>query len=405
MIDSSTHRILVVAASVTLAFLGGCGGGGGSSGSAPPPAIAQNVQPVTVDAGPAGIPDLLFTSVTVCTAGGGTQCQTIDHIQVDTGSVGLRIISSVLSSALPLQQQLDASGNPLVECAQFADGFAWGPVKVADIHIAGEQASSVPIQVIGDPAFATIPSSCSGVGPPENTVEAFGANGLLGIGLFVQDCGSGCGQGAIPGTYYSCNAAGCQPTQVALVRQVQNPAAMFGTDSNGVIVELPAVPSAGVATINGSLIFCIGTQANNGLGSATALSVDPDTGNLTTRYNNKPYVDSYVDSGSSALFFGNGAFPSCTGSGSGLYCPAQTQSLSATLQGVNGAVVAVNFSVGNADQLFDANPSYYAFSNLAGPNPDASSFAWGLPFFFGRSVYTAIEGRSTPAGPGPYVAF
>jgi len=28
-----------------------------------------------------------------------------------------------------------------------------------------------------------------------------------------------------------------------------------------------------------------------------------------------------------------------------------------------------------------------------------------LPFFFGRNVFTAIEGRNTPAGPGPYWAF
>ena len=405
MSDPSMYRCLVVAASVTLAFLGGCGGGGGSGGSASPPAIAQNVHPVTVDAGPAGIPDLLFTSVTVCTAGGGTQCLTIDHIQVDTGSSGLRIISSVLTPAMSLRQQLDANGNPLVECAQFADGFAWGPVKIADVHIAGEQASSVPIQVIGDPAYATIPSSCSGVGPPENTVETFGANGLLGVGLFLQDCGSSCNQITIPGAYYGCDAAGCQPTRVALAGQVQNPVGMFATDNNGVIVELPAVPSAGAATVSGSLIFGIGTQGNNGLGSVTTLGVDPNTGNLTTLYDNQTYANSYIDSGSSALFFGNNAFPGCTGPGSGLYCPAAAQNLSATLQGVNRATSAVTFGVGNADHLFAANPSYYAFSDLAGPNPDPSSFAWGLPFFFGRSVFTAIEGRSTPAGPGPFIAF
>jgi hypothetical protein len=38
---------------------------------------------------------------------------------------------------------------------------------------------------------------------------------------------------------------------------------------------------------------------------------------------------------------------------------------------------------------------------------DASvpGFDWGLPFFFGRTIYTAIENQSTPAGAGPYVAF
>jgi hypothetical protein len=53
--------------------------------------------------------------------------------------------------------------------------------------------------------------------------------------------------------------------------------------------------------------------------------------------------------------------------------------------------------------LFGSNNT--AFSNLAGPSIGPTNFDWGLPFFFGRSVYTAIEGRSTSAGFGPYVAF
>ncbi len=83
------------------------------------------------------------TSVTVCAPGSSTNCQTIDNILVDTRSWGLRPISSVLSPALSLPQQFDASGNPLLECAQFAEGFSWGPVKLVDMQIAGEQAKSL----------------------------------------------------------------------------------------------------------------------------------------------------------------------------------------------------------------------------------------------------------------------
>jgi hypothetical protein len=57
---------------------------------------------------PDGVPDLVFTTVTICAPGSTTNCQTIDHVQVDTGSVGLRIISSVLASGLALPQQQDA---------------------------------------------------------------------------------------------------------------------------------------------------------------------------------------------------------------------------------------------------------------------------------------------------------
>src|SRR5262249_35406375 len=246
---------------------------------------------------------------------------------------GLRIIASVLSPALSLPPQNDANGNPLAECAQFADGFSWGAVRMADIKIVGEQASSVPIQIIADSAFPAVPASCSNTGPPENTVQDFGANGLLGVGLFVQDCGGACAQVAIPGTYYICPAAGCQPTKVPVASQLQNPAAMFPADNNGVVVQLPSIPAAGAATANGSLIFGIGTQMNNGLGGATVLTVNSQTGNIVTTFNNKMYANSFIDAGSSVLFFEINAYPLCTGIASGFYCPPTTQNLAATLQG------------------------------------------------------------------------
>jgi hypothetical protein len=79
------------------------------------------------------------------------------------------------------------------------------------------------------------------------------------------------------------------------------------------------------------------------------------------------------------------------------------QNLTATLRGTNGAAANVNFSVANGEMLL-MNPNLYAFNDLAGPN-DTTTFAWGMPFFYGRSVFTAIEGRSTPVGVGPFYAF
>jgi hypothetical protein len=394
-------RALATVALIGLALsLAGCGGGGGGGGMAAP----QNIQPVSVDAGPAGIANILFVSVTVCTPGSMNNCQTIDHVQVDTGSAGLRLIASVLSPALALPQQTAADGNPLVNCIQFVDGFSWGPVKLADLHIAGEQATSLPVQIIGDPTFPSIPASCSSSGPPENTVPAFGANGIVGLGQFLQDCGSACVQAALPGFYYSCPAAGCAPIQVPLAEQVQNPVARFSVDNNGTVIELGSVPAAGAASATGSLIFGIGTQSNNGLGSAKVLTTDPVTGYIATLFNNQTYTTSYIDSGSSAFFIGTMLYPICTGTGAGFYCPATTENLAATLEGVNGNSAAVNFSIVNADQAFAANPSFYAFDNLGIPGGD-TVFAWGMPFFYGRNVYTAIETKSTPGGMGPYVAF
>lgn len=65
----------------------------------------------------------------------------------------------------------------------------------------------------------------------------------------------------------------------------------------------------------------------------------------------------------------------------------------------------MGFSVANADQLFAANETFNAFDDLAGPSGDTTTFAWGATFFYGRTVYTAIEQRTTPAGKGPFFAF
>ena len=406
MIEAASRMLLVAFAVAVLLGLSGCGGGGGggSSSSSSSSAPTQNTQSIVVDGGPEQVPNFIFVSVTVCVPG-SSNCQTIDHVQVDTGSSGLRLLASVISPTLSLPQQTDTNGNPVVECAQFADGFSWGPVKMADIHIAGEQANSVPIQIIGDASFAAIPSSCSNSGPPENTVADFGANGLLGVGLFAQDCGGGCAQSAIPGTYYNCAMNPCRPIALALTQQLQNPVALFASDNNGVIIQLPSVPAAGAASVSGTMIFGIGTQANNGLGSATVLTTDPNRGTITTTYNGRTLTNSYIDSGSNLIFFGTSDFPACTGIARGFYCPPAMQSLSATLHGATQGSANVDFSVANADQLFAANPSFNAFDDIAAPAGDSITFAWGVPFFYGRTVYTAIEQRATPSGKGPYFAF
>ena len=255
-------QILALASAVALlAFLPGCGGSGHAK-NAPP----NNIQPVVVSSGPTGnYANGLFTSVTVCAPGTST-CQNINNVLVDTGSYGLRVLSSALTVALP--QQKDGNGNSVVECAQFSLGITWGPVKTADLKIAGEQASSIPIQVIGDPAFSTVPTNCSNVGTPQDNLQSLQANGILGVGSFLQDCGSSCattGSGN-PGLYYGCAGSSCQVIAESTNNQVRNPVAAFN-DNNGVIIDLPAA-SGSAPSLSGSLIFGIGTQSNNSLGSA-----------------------------------------------------------------------------------------------------------------------------------------
>jgi len=398
------------------AALAGCGGGGGGGGdggstpkaaASPPPTATTpaNVLPISVNIGLGNSTNLPFASVTVCTAGNPNQCQTINDIIVDTGSFGLRVLASALPGSVLLQQVADSNNFPIVECSQFADGSSWGPVKTADVTIGSKTAGAIPIQVIGDPNFSTVPGACSSTGPIHNTAQTFGANGVLGIGAFAHDCGNLCVTNT-SNLYFICPPGqDCQATTVPLNNQVQNPVAFFPTDNNGVVITLPAVPAAGATSVDGSLIFGIGTQSNNGLGNARVFALN-SSGNFSTLYNGQSYTRSFFDSGSNALFIQDSTIPVCTdASVKGFYCPASTLNLTATIASSSGATGVVDFSVANALNLLNGNPSFTAFSNLAAPSALPNSFSWGLPFFYGRTVYTALEGSSTPGGTGPYVAY
>ena len=387
-----------------------CGGGGGDlSPPAPPPPTGSNVVSVIVDQGPLpttnAAANTLYTTITVCAPGSKTNCQTIDHIEVDTGSYGLRILASVMNTTLNLPVQMASSGNSLLECTQFVDGYSWGPVVLGDVQIGGESAASLPIQSIGDSRFTTVPADCA-IGPAEDTVATFGANGIFGIGPFQLDCPV-CETSVIPGTYYSCTTTTCTGTTVAAASQVPNPVTTFAKDNNGTIIQLPSVANAGAATVTGTLTFGIDTQSNNASGTQTVMTVN-DMAELTIVFNGTNWTQSFIDSGSNGIYFTDAITP-CTVSGlTDFYCPGTNLTLPVTIQGANGVMTNnLTFLVGNAQTMFNnpAAANYAAFPLLAGTNPNAQSFDFGLAFFYSRRVATAIEGSTTTVGTGPYVAF
>jgi hypothetical protein len=402
-------RFLGCVAIGALAFLAACGGSSSSSNNTnPPPPTGNNVQSIAVDGGPVAgqiYPDAAFTSVTLCAPGTST-CQTVDGILVDTGSSGLRVLASAITGTFP---NVTISGNNAYDCVNFIDGsYLWGPMVQADIEMAGEKASSASVQLIENPTF-TIPSTCSNGGVNEDTQSALGANGILGVGQEPTDCYidgvSPClstVSTSPPPVYYTCAATGsCQASFVPVAQQVINPVIGFSTDNNGVIIELPSVSDA-AASVAGSMIFGIGTESNNALGSATVFTVDPTDDDITTNFNSVTLAGSFIDSGSNGLFFQD-AIPQCS-QDPGFYCPGSTLNLSAQNVGANKAQNTVSFSVDSALQN-DSGDS--AFSNLAGPiatgtcspsNPNACTFDWGLPFFFDRSVYVSIDGQTMPSG-------
>ncbi len=462
------RRIVFGLSVLALLFIVGCGGSSNHSTSGPTlaaggntitPLGANNVAPLIVDA---GLPiaanptsNVSYTTVVVCKPG-TSNCVTFDHISVDTGSTGLRIpatafqATSAGAAVLAALQNVNASA-PVAECVEFLDNtFFWGSVKSADVKMGGssnigEVASSVPIHVLGDLPASTIPTAdCTGT--EQDTTTSLGENGRLGVGNFQYDCdalgfSNQCvSSSTLPGgTYYTCpsSSSSCNNTNLAvpLNEQVRNPVSLFATDNNGVILELPGPPTVpvggttGISAGQAAMVFGIGTQSNNGLGSAVVLTLDADSthadyAGITTVYKGASYPNpnnliggSFLDSGSNGIFFldqPTSGIPDCQFSFD-FYCPSATENLSAVNQATGGNSDTVQFSVVNADAL---PAGFTAISGLAGPvspitTPDPVTqasdgyFDWGLSFFYGRNVYTAIWGVNPPNGvpQGPFWAY
>src|SRR4029077_16228091 len=117
-----------------------------------------------------------------------------------------------------------------------------------------------------------------------------GANGILGVGLFRQDCGFACTftGSSNPGIYYVCSAGSCTVTAEALGQQVQNPIWLFSSDNNGVAITLPSVPVGGQLATMGMMRFGIGTQSDNALGASRVQTTDA-SGNFTTIFNGQAF--------------------------------------------------------------------------------------------------------------------
>jgi uncharacterized protein DUF3443 len=401
----------------TVALLVACGGGGSNQGENGGGGVTpvNNVQAVSANQGPANnFVNGLFTSVTICVPG-TTNCQTIPNIEIDTGSEGLRLLASQVTLSLPPVN--DNTSNQLQECVQFADGsYIWGPIVTADIQMAGEKGASNSVQLIPNPSPLAVPSTCASAGGANlNTLSSLGANGIIGLGVFQQDCGPACAPNStqVPASYYLCPNTVCSPATVPLLLQLQDPVWTFPQDNNGFQITMPALQETGAVSVSGSMIFGIGTQTNNTLGTAkiyTAFATGPDAGNFHTTYNSISYPG-FIDSGSNgyymldALTLGQG-MADCTTSGfSGFYCPAATTTFTMTNTGVNGTAGSVTFRIGNAVTLLSANnSSNWVFDDLGGPNSGMVDF--GMPFFYGRTVFIGIEGQSGPGGAvGPYWAF
>ena len=408
---------------LALALLCGCGGGASSGPTCPsvnqastpvnggslPGQVGSNVMILTVNGSTCGGDNSYVNkpcvTVTICPPGSSSGCQTINDILLDTGSYGLRVFKTILNAPLAASfTPVTSGGNPVAECVAYADGTAdWGPVQKADVVLGGEPNVTVPIQII-DSTFAGATANCSGT-LDTNPSEA-GFNGILGVGLFAQDCGDGCTQFSDNGIYFSCSGSSCTGASVSLANQVANPVTSLPSDNNGVILEFPSISLGGVASVNGYLVLGIGTKPNNQPSGVTTFAAN-QSGNFSTCEEGHTFADSFIDSGSNALYFSapvTGEFPDCGGGNAGFYCPVSSKDLTANTLGTSGSPASsVAFTIGNVNAFDNANQ---VFIELAGDMSDGgASFDWGLPFFLGRNVYVGYDQTTSSLGTGPYWSY
>jgi hypothetical protein len=376
------------------------------SGSPPPPPPgggSSNALSFTVS-GAFDSVDAPFASVTIC-ATGTSNCTTVNNIIIDTASYGLRIFASQISS-LGIKPNKD-SGDEVGECAFFGSGTTWGSVSTVDVELAGEPTIEIPIQVIDDTnSFATPPSVCTHQEQLMSSPNEARLNGILGIGQNPNDLDFT--------LYFDCSGNDCSSlSNPPNADVVVDPVSVLPTDNNGIVVSLPSIPAAGEVNTTGTIYFGIGTESDNQpSGTAQSYIENPSESNPATFLSIDTVFGGVTgpgifDTGSNGYFFDDSDIPQCS-EAPGFYCPSSTLSLSATNEGLDGsASETVDFNVENAIDLFDSENT--AFNDLGGINDGGSSFDgmdWGLPFFFGRTVYICnLNASCASLGTGPLTAY
>jgi hypothetical protein len=310
----------------------------------------NNTAPLTVNLGAAGdVPNSVSTTVTVCVPN-TTTCTTIPDVLVDTGSAGLRLLSSgainvtgAQVGSLGLPQVTDpATGFPVWECVVYGDlSYTWGTLNMATVQVSGETGSQIPASA-GGTANAGIPIQViSTATPPEgiiyegaayynpctyyetstgaeeptngandSTVATAGWNGILGVGRSPQDCSFGdvnycTSLSTTSGQYLEYDSAGVsyegstfyyvvEPSPLNL--QVWNPVSTLPVDNNGVELAFPSstspVGATGAASLTGTLYFGIGTESNNAIpASATTYGMNCESDLYEATFNGVNYFD------------------------------------------------------------------------------------------------------------------
>lgn len=342
-------------------------------------------------------------------------CVNVDHVLVDTGSAGLRIATPALVKPLALPAVTDRSNNPVAECMRFVSGWTWGSLNHADVYVGGLVARNVSLQMMGyssrNPqlggngggAFPNVPSECStsikanniaagATSDPDITdVMQEGIQGIIGLSASAYNQLYG-------DQYFICPAGICSNASNFDPLLRPGHLSVYMSDyPGGVVLSFPSTGSNGARNMVGTLRFGISSLPP----AASRIRLN-SIGQFTTILNGQSYTQSYIDSGSNGFFFDASTamdLPACT-TQKGFYCPATSRTFTATMRDRLNSDSTVSFTVANTDALASLLTLPNGFNNLAGPVSTSTvstldpTFAWGFPFFLGRTVYTAMEGTS-----------
>lgn len=397
---------LVSSLVVTCTSIIACNGGANSSVANP---RVNNSVNLVVDGGINGTAlNRSYITLTICQVG-TSNCQTIDHIVVDSGSTGLRINQSALTvgGLTPLSY----NGAPIYQCMQYAAGYAFGPVVNLDLRIAGESAFNIPVQIFEYNNPDMVPNSCSYGMPPANLATGFGANGIIGINPISNP-----NNDYTPGGVYTCDSNTCtevsNPNNIPQVLNI-NPIAAFVNDNNGAIFSLPKVSSAATMESQlGTLTFGLNTQDNNQVSnSVSKLLGSPNTDTWPVGFfianTGSQNTVAMFDSGTPTYSM-NVPIPFCTSPYDNVYCPANgPYTIISMLSGVyGGTLIPLTSTIVNYSYLGGfTNVMPYLGQSIVSI-PSVANTLYGLPAFFGNNIYLGFKGAGssgsvTPLGQGP----
>lgn len=370
-----------------------CSNGNGyrcNQGTPPTESLEPNQTSLMVGCGAMGHgSNTPFISVTICSP--GTQiCQTIDHIILDTGSIGLKINQSVLNNQLklpPVLQQITESH--ISTCAMYGSGYMFGSNNFADISIAKLTAPNMPIEIINDTNQSLAPITCRNAanGKFSDLMTTYGANGIIGINPMIIE-------NNMQLFTYACNGNNCNEIINATGLPISlniNPIASFPEYNNGLSISLPEVPDNSNTNIYGTLTFGLNTTKNNIVPIETK-HVQGNPNDYLGSFIESSYghqVNAIFDSGTNVNAF-DSTIQQCSNHS---YCPSSPIAWQSTIYSYN--------NLNESATIFQMIASPYTTNGIASIAPTWGAYfsagadnamIYGMPFFYGKTVYIGFNG-------------